>query len=93
MLEFEKNPGRTHLQELSSQYALLLKVLKIEFQSGCLLSHTDPPHNTPDFKNGNLTFVSATLGRTATFKCEAKHLVGQKTVSGGTMKIESYLSI
>ena len=34
-----------------------------------------------DFKNGNLTFVSATLGRTATFKCVAKNLVGQKTVS------------
>ena len=48
--------------------------------AGCLLPHTDP-HNTPDFKNGNLTFVSATLGRTATFKCVAKNLVGQKTVT------------
>ena len=57
--------------------------IKYIFLSGCLLSQTDPPphSHSPDFKNGNLTFVSATLGRTATFKCVAKNLVGQKTVS------------
>jgi hypothetical protein len=36
---------------------------------------------TLDPNDGNATSVSATLGRSATLKCVANNLVGQKTVN------------
>jgi len=52
------------------------KHMHLPFITGCLADTKE----ATDFNSGNTTHVSATIGRTATFKCTAKNLVGQKTV-------------
>jgi hypothetical protein len=48
--------------------------------AGCFISASNN-NVTLDPNDGNATSVSATLGRSATLKCVANNLVGQKTVN------------